>query len=117
MPDKQEKSRLQQYLDAGKEIEMPEVTATHLLDYLFEIGPTFPGAMGAVVLPISEIASWQQQMGIRLQPWEIRAIRSASNEYANQLAISYDPACPSPMQVIERDPEKTAKHIKSLLRS
>jgi hypothetical protein len=116
VPEKQDKSRQQQLIDAGNEIKLPEVTATYLLQYLFEIGPTFPGALGYVGLPFSEIASWQEQTGIELQPWEVRAIRSASIAYANQLSISHDPACPSPISVVEPDPEKLAKHIKSVLR-
>jgi len=116
VPDKQEKSRLQQQIDAGNEIKLPEVTAPYLLQHLFDIGPTYPGAMGAVGLPFSEIESWQRQSGIELLPWEIQAIRNASIEYASQLAASHDPECPSPSKVVEQDPVKLSKHIKSILR-
>jgi hypothetical protein len=116
VPNEQEKSRLQQQRDAGNEVQYPVVTANYLLEYLFEIGPAVPGAMGAVGLSFSEIESWQRQVGINLAPWEVRAIHAGSDAYANQLSISRDPTCPPPLQVIERDPEKLTKHIKSILR-
>jgi hypothetical protein len=116
VPEKKDKSRLEELKVAGKEPEVPPVTASYLVAYLFEVGPTFPGAMGSVGLPWREIESWQRQIGIDLQPWEARLIRHASIEYANQAALSTKADCASPLKIVVTDPMKIAKHIKNILR-
>ena len=98
-------------------INLPPVSATHLVQYLFEVGPTFPGAMGSVGLPFSEIESWQRQTGIELSPWEVRTLQMASVEYAHQSMLSIKPDCPSPGSIVAIDREQVAKHVRSILRS
>jgi hypothetical protein len=116
VPEKQSQSRLKQYKDEGKLINWPPVSASYLVAYLFEAGPTFPGAMGSVGLPYQELESWQRQTGIELQPWEVRLLRQASIEYAQQSQLALKPECPPPGQVVEIDREKVAKHIRGVLR-
>jgi hypothetical protein len=72
--------------------------------------------MGSGPISFQEIRSWQESTGIDLKPWEARAIRTLSIVYLNQAAISDKADCPSPSVAIKHDPEKLAKHIKSLLR-
>ena len=63
---------------------MPMVSAPHLIDYLYEIGPGMPGAMGSVPLSQSEIAAWQSNIGIELQAWEARFLVRLSKEYLGE---------------------------------
>jgi hypothetical protein len=74
------------------------------------------GGMGLIPLTWQEISAWQESSGISLATWEANAIRRASKEYARQVSISDKPDCPPPGKVIEQDPEKAAKHIRSILR-
>jgi len=67
---------------AGFEPDMPPVNAAeHLVAYLFEIGPTMPGGMGAAALTHGEILAWCALTGIQLLPWEARCIRRLSVDY------------------------------------
>lgn len=60
---------------------MPPVDAGYLLGYLFEIGPTMAGGMGAGPVTNQEILAWQALTGITLDAWEARTLRSLSCEY------------------------------------
>jgi hypothetical protein len=118
VPDKQTQSRLKQYQASGSFIEMPPLSASHLVAYLFDVGPTYPGAMGSVAIPYSEIESWQRQSGIELQPWEIKAIRMASIAYANQSQLATKPECAPPWigeQYQEGIGNKVSRVFKSLV--
>jgi hypothetical protein len=72
--------------------EMPECKARYLVDYLFEIGPT----QGDAPLSHTELQAWQQNIGITLQPWEARFIKSLSIEYLGQYREAAAPDCPVP---------------------
>jgi hypothetical protein len=60
-----------------KEVEMPECDAAYILDYLFDLGIT----EGDKPLSHSEIESWQRNIGIELQSFEVRFIRRLSVAY------------------------------------
>lgn len=75
---------------------MPECGATHILEYLFEIGPTVPLGMSSGPVPFSEIEAWQRVTGIELSPWESRVIRRLSRDYLEQSFESRDPGCEPP---------------------
>jgi hypothetical protein len=81
-----------------------------------EIGPCLNSGMGTYPLTWQEIEAWQKQRDIELSAWEARTIKTASTIYAHQTSISTKPDCPPPNKAIEQDPEKVAKHIKSLFR-
>lgn len=72
--------------------------------------------MGLTPLTWQEIESWQRQHGLELRPFELKIIKLASSAYAQQVSISNDPKCPPPNKPRNEDPEKLAKHIKSILR-
>lgn len=76
----------------------------YLLDWLFEIGPTLPAGMGSGVLTFSEIATWQQLVGLDLQPWEVRALRRLSGEYLGETHAATDPRRPPPYGDRQRNP-------------
>lgn len=86
-----ETSRRESFEANGLSIEYPECEAAYLLDYLFELGI----ALGDRPLSHSELESWQRNIGITLQPFEIRCIKrlsetylSASNEMKSVIAVN-----------------------------
>ena len=75
---------------------MPEQGVPHLVRYLYEIGPTMPGGMGATPLTHAEIMAWQANTGIELEAWEARFLFRLSREYMAQSQRSEKPECPPP---------------------
>lgn len=59
---------------------MPECRAEYLLGILFEIGLT----LGDHPLTHGEIESYQRNIGIKLNAWEIRTIKRLSETYLNE---------------------------------
>lgn len=84
MPDTKkegERSRRESFKSTGVIIEFPECQAAYILGYLFEIGLLF----GDQPIPHSEIDSWQRNIGINLQPFEVRFIKRLSEIYLSAL--------------------------------
>lgn len=84
--------------EGHEELALPECEALHLAGYLFEIGPTLAAGMGQGPVTHGEIAAWQQNTGIELQPWEARFVKQLSIEYLNESGRATDPACPPPWE-------------------
>jgi hypothetical protein len=116
VPEKSDQSRFEKFEEEGKAIAWPELQCSYLADLLFEIGPCLQGGMGLVPLTWQEIAAWQEASGVRLSMWEANALRKASKAYAHQVSVSDKPNCPAPGKAVEQDPDKLAKHIRSVLR-
>lgn len=77
---------------------MPPLGAgAYLVEILFEVGPSLPTGMGGH-RPIGELdlAAWMFNQGVRLSPWESRAIRQISREYAAMLSEAVEPNTPPP---------------------
>jgi hypothetical protein len=74
------------------EPDMPPVeTCSHILRYLWEVGPVLASGMGPVPVTQQEIRSWQENAGIRLQPWEARWMRDLSMVYLDELRKAESP--------------------------
>ncbi len=82
--------------------DMPVCGAEYLVGYLWEVGPTMVGGMGEAPLSHGEIAAWQMNSGVELQPWEARFLRNLSREYLGQSQRSEKPDCPAPYGTTER---------------
>jgi hypothetical protein len=54
------------------------VAASHLFDYLFEVGPTSSGAMGPIPLEWPALESWARCVPRGIQPWEFLMLRRLS---------------------------------------
>ncbi len=79
------------------EPEMPLVEAAgHVLDYLFEIGPTMLLGMGEAPLTHVELAAWQANTGVELSSWESRTLLRLSREYMTQGHKATKPDCAPP---------------------
>lgn len=116
VPEKQEQSRYERYIQDGVDVVVPEMKCSYLFDYLIRIGIMSSSSMGNVPLSWQELNAWVQVTGIPLNEWELRVIRRASEVYVNQHELSKKIDAPMPERVIEQDPKKLAKHIKSILR-
>ncbi len=78
--------------------EMPSVesSAGYLLDYLFDIGPVITEGMGPSIITHLELRAWQDNLGIELQPWEVRFLRRLSSDYLLELNKAEKASCPDP---------------------
>jgi hypothetical protein len=86
--------------------EMPPLEVGHwLVGYLFEIGPTMPAGMGSGLISHQEIAAWQALSGVRLKPWEARALRLLSAEYLRESREAEKRERPAPWNPGEVAPE------------
>lgn len=77
---------------------MPEIEAGgHLLEVLFEIGPTKPAGMGGQIgIDEADLLAWQFNQGVELSSWESKTVRLLSREYAAMLFEASSPTCPAP---------------------
>lgn len=89
---------------------------SYLFDYLLKIGIMTYNGMANVPLSWQEINAWVQGTGTPLNAWELNVIHRASEVYVNQVELSRKPDAPMPERIIQQDPTKLAKRIKSILR-
>ena len=82
--------------DGIEKASMPEVDAHHILEYLWEIGPTASSSGKHVAISHAEIAAWQHNTGIALDAFEARSLRALSVVYLEQWFLSTQPDCPPP---------------------
>ncbi len=88
---------MHRYKTDGVQPPLPPVPCgAHLVTHLFEAGPASNTEFGAKPITWGELQSWQQQTGVRLQPWEARAVRRLSADYAAEVTEAKDPARPAP---------------------
>lgn len=93
IPSKAKRPRRETKSDA-----MPHIEAgAHLLEILFEVGPAKSSGMGQQVgIDEIDLLAWQYNQGITLTPWEAKAIRALSKEYAYMLGQASEANCPAP---------------------
>ena len=106
-------------LASGIEPRLPDVSAPHIANYLFDIGATEPAGMGETVVSSSEIIAWQTGMGIELNPFEFRSIRVLSGEFLAQKNISGKPDCPAPYAGTSEEQQRdaVAKKVREMFRA
>lgn len=83
-------TRAQKAEEDGGSIELPEVSAAYLLQYLQDLGVYGFGAMGPIPLSATEINAWATGSGIALLPWEFEALRLASRAYVSEYGAEHD---------------------------
>lgn len=96
------KSRLEEFRDAGLFAPLPENPAPWLTDVLMEIGPTEAAGMDRDEISWRSLGEWQAQMGVTLQPWELRLLRQLSRIYLAESRAAIEPKCPSPFAIETR---------------
>lgn len=77
---------------------MPPLGAgAYLIEILFEIGPAKPGGFGGSIgIDEVDLSSWMANQNVKLTPWEAKAIRQLSREYAAMLTEAVEPNTPPP---------------------
>jgi hypothetical protein len=98
-------SRAEAWKRKGIEPRMPPIDAEYLIGYLWEAGPTMPGAAGAVPLTQSELRAWQENTGVDLQPWEVRILRRLSCDLVAEMRRAEDPVATPPYGELVRAPD------------
>lgn len=119
-PEPDRVSRLKMRLDAGGEIDLPDIDPAllHFVSVLMEAGPVSSAGMGPIPLTWAELDAWQHCVGLRLQPWEARLIRVLSGDYLEefQQAEAHDAPPPWIQESTAERRSKVARHIRNILR-
>ncbi len=87
---------------------LPSVPFPHLAKWWLEIGPTQAGGMGEAVIGWQEMAAWERVTGLKLGPWEARAIRSMSSAFVSMRQDARKSGCPAPFA---EDPEQIQQRV------
>lgn len=112
-------TRAQECQAKGRAILLPHVeVGGHLIDYLWEAGPSRQSSMGSVALDWVDIRAWQQCTGACLSSWEAKTLRGLSRVFVAQAGVSADPKAPPPWQAEMSLEEKkaVAERVKSMFR-
>jgi len=83
----------------------------YLVGYLFEVGPTMAGAMGAGPLTFGEIRAWSELTGVPINPVEARFLRSLSIVYLNESHRAEKLGCEPPWKTPQTKREPTALQV------
>jgi len=96
---------------------MPPNQAPHIVDHLIEMGLTEAAEMGAGPLSWREIAAWQENTCVQLEPWEARLIRHLSKAYLAEGRRAESENCPPPWRapVTQRELDIEEAQLRALL--
>ncbi len=96
---------------------MPPNPAPHITDWLIEMGLTEAAGMGEVPISSRELAAWQDNTCVRLQPWEARLIRKLSKAYLDEGRAAESENCPAPWRapVTQRELEIEEAQLRAVL--
>lgn len=93
------KTRLEIVKDDGRAPHYPSVEfGEYLINYLFEVGPVLSDSMGSARVTNTELRNWQENIGLRLHPWESRFILRLSGDYLSESHKATTHGCPAPYQ-------------------
>jgi hypothetical protein len=68
----------------------------HLVEWLWDVGPTVAGGMGGAPVESRHLLDWQAETGVTLQPWEAKLLRRLSRAYLAESMDADKQACPAP---------------------
>lgn len=93
MPNEQEKSRIEHYQDEDVDVtDMPECDAFHIIDHLHQVGMT----LGEGAITHGEISAYMSNLGLELQPWEIKFMKNLSSVYLSSTRQFKDASSKAP---------------------
>lgn len=111
-------SRFDSLRAKGEDALLPPNPAKYLSDWLFEIGPTKPTGMGSAAITFGDMTDWSGIMGIEILPWEAKALRRLSVDYANEAhrATKHDrpPPYSGSEDVIVSNRDRVGMQVKAL---
>lgn len=110
-------TRLQTLRAQDTQPDLPTVghDGAYLVGYLFDAGPLVSTGQGSAALSWRDLAAWQSNTGIELQPWEARIVRALSMGYFNSSIAANHPDCPAPYA--EQPAPDQRAHVANTLRS
>lgn len=82
---------------------LPNIEASHIVAWLGELGWCGAAGMGIAPLSAVEVLAWAALTDTQMQPWEYRALRSASVAYVAQTNTD-TPAPPYELQELHKPP-------------
>jgi hypothetical protein len=96
---------------------MPPNPAPHITDWLIEMGLTEAAGMGTVAISSREMAAWQDNTGVVLEPWVGRLIRRLSSTYLAEGRLAESESCPPPWRapVTQRELDIEEAQLRSVL--
>jgi hypothetical protein len=96
---------------------MPPNPAPHITDWLIEMGLTEAAGMGTVAISSRELAAWQDNTGVVLEPWVGRLIRRLSSAYLAEGRLAESENCPPPWRapVTQRELDIEEAQLRSVL--
>ena len=103
----------------GKRPPLPSIDGyAYMVECLFEIGLVSNNGMGVEAVSFREIEAWSNLCQYALTPWEVLTFRSMSAAYASESRTADSPTAPPPYIELPSDEqrEKTARHVRSVLR-
>jgi hypothetical protein len=104
------KSRQQVLLAGDIEPEMPDLAwGKYLIDYLLEVGPVMAAGMGSAPITFTEIRNWREEIGLRLNSWEVRTLRRLSLEYNSESQLATKPDREPPFKTLDAARLKNAQ--------
>jgi hypothetical protein len=97
--------------------QMPPNPAPHITDWLIEMGLVEAAGMGAAPISSCELAAWQGNTCVRLEPWEARLIRKLSKAYLDEGRAAESENCPPPWRapVTQRELEIEEAQLRAVL--
>lgn len=96
---------------------LPELAeAEYLVGYWHDAGTVGPSGMGVTPLTWQEIRAWRLENQLQLDPFELQAIRTMSQEYAAEYGQASEKDRPAPYNTVEIE-EQSFKVGKSMLKS
>lgn len=93
---------------------MPDCSAQHILEYLFDAGPALRSGMGDSPLTECEIRAWMNNTGIELSAWESRIVKRLSQEYMAEQQRATSPSADAPWTIApyaKVDPAEAVKRL------
>lgn len=96
LADRPAASRIEKMKKEGITPMMPPNPAPHIVDWLFQVGPTEAAGMGTVAISWQAIDAWCARTCVDLDPWEARMLRRLSAEYVAEARRAEAETCPPP---------------------
>ena len=82
-------------------VEMPPINyGAHILQMLWDIGPSKSNGMGLSPIDYTDIAAANDVAAMFITPWEAKLLRALSKEYSGGDQTMKDASCPAPYSPI-----------------
>ena len=95
-------TRIEEIRAEGREPDLPDPgPAGSLREVFFDLGPFIKTAMGSMPIGYEQLVAWQSIHGVRLSPWEGKALCALSRICLDAVDAAKDPGAPRPGSVDE----------------